>query len=426
MALYMVLFGNAILVFAIERVVSAFFDKRRTSFPIMILSYFLVWVALGLHFGLTSPIITTLLIYITLLTATLNYKSTMTRRLSALAGSHLMMNAATIVFQVIAFFIPALSSYIAELDFILAMATAYCVAFMMHRHFKTIRSPAQNLHKLLIPFLFLPITQLFVVAFIPINFEIAGIIQASSNGLGIAFLFFYLYYSVSKSFEKDIRSALHTQEKEYYYTQCQLMQESAKQVRSVQHDIKNHLATIKTYTTNGNHEEVKSYLDALMDSIEKSEAYSDTGNIAFDSIINYKLRNAKSDNIQLDLSVAVPAEINIEVVDIVTILGNLLDNALEAVAKTNEKFIKLDIEFAKGGLFTKVENSFNGEINYGTGNAEDRKPITSSKGKEHGYGLKNIQQSIEKYDGYMKISHTENIFSSIVFLYVDNLDMAYA
>ena len=363
-----------------------------------------------------------LLVYIAILTATLNYDSTMTRRLSALVGSHLMMNAATIIFQVLAFFVPMLSTYIAELDFILAMASAYFVAFMMHRHFKTIRTSAQNLHKLLIPFLFLPITQLLVVIFIPINFEIAGVIQTSSNGLGIAFLFFYLYYSVSKSFEKDIKSALHTQEKEYYYAQCELMQESAKQVRAVQHDIKNHLATIKTYTASGNYEDVKNYLDSLMDNIDKSETYSDTGNIAFDSIINYKLRNAKSDNIQLDLSVAVPLKINVAVADVVTILGNLLDNALEAVAKTNEKFIKLDIEFGKGGLFTKVENSFNGEINYVADNTESRRQITSLKGgEEHGYGLMNIQQSIEKYDGYMKISNIENTFHSMVFLYVEDV-----
>jgi len=262
---------------------------------------------------------------------------------------------------------------------------------------------------------------------------VANIFHGFATGvLGVAFTWVINMYklqalsnAIKLECEYRLNARLQAKEKEYYFAQCKLMQESAKQVRTVQHDIKNHLAVMRNYTTNGNYEEVRRYLDSLMGSIEKSETYSDTSNIVFDSIINYKLRNAKNDNIKLDLRVAVPPEINSEVVDIVTILGNLLDNALEAVAKTSEKFIKLDIEFGKGGLFLKVENSFNGEVNYDTSSVENTRQIKSLKnGEEHGFGLKNIQQSIEKYDGYMKISHTENIFSVVVFLYVDGLDMA--
>ena len=204
-------------------------------------------------------------------------------------------------------------------------------------------------------------------------------------------------------------------EKAIYFTQCQLMQEVAEQVKAVRHDMKIHLATLQNFASNSNTEEIKSYLVSLVNDIEKSEVYSDTGNIAFDSIINYKLRNAKNENIKLDLSVAVPPELDVEVVDIVTIIGNLLDNALEAVTKTSEKFIKLDIEFVKGGLFAKVENSFNSEIKF----SEEKQIISLKTSQEHGYGLKNIKQSVEKYNGYMEITHTENTFSTGVFLYVN-------
>jgi len=224
--------------------------------------------------------------------------------------------------------------------------------------------------------------------------------------------------------EYKLNAELQAKEKDYYFAQCQLMQESATQVRAVQHDMKNHLATIDTYTKSGNYEGVKSYLDSLMDGIEKSELYSDTGNIAFDSVINYKLRNAKSDNIQLTLSIAVSPELNVDVVDVVTVLGNMLDNALDAVAKVDEKMIKLDIEFVKGGLFIKVDNSFNGEVKYLNENdGEERKIASLKDGEEHGYGLKNIMQSVEKYNGHMEISHTSNIFSVGVFLHLTDLDV---
>jgi len=417
MNLYMILFGNAILVFVVERVVSAFFDKRRTSFPVMVLSYVFIWGALGLHFWLTNPIVTTLILYIALLAAILNYESRMTRRLSALAGSHLMLNAATIVYHVLAFFVPALSAYIVELDFIIATVIAYLVALVMHRHFKKIKTSAQNLQKLLIPFLFVPITQLFVVIFMYINFEIAGVIQASSNGLGIAFLFFYLYYSVSKSFEKEIKSAMHIQEKEYYFTQCQLMQESVEQVKSIRHDMKLHLATIRDYTANSKADEATEYLDGLLEDIGESEVYSDTGNIAFDSIINFKLKDALCNHINLQIKIFVPPELNIEVSDIVTILGNLLDNAFDAVAKVVDKKIKLDVESSKGSLFIKIDNTFDGEVNY----ADGTEPVIVSRkdGGNHGYGLSNIRKSVEKYDGHMDISHEGNIFSVGILMYVD-------
>jgi len=57
-------------------------------------------------------------------------------------------------------------------------------------------------------------------------------------------------------------------------------------------------------------------------------------------------------------------DINVAAIDLVTILGNLLDNALEAVKKVDDKWIKLDIEFKRGSLLIKIENSFDGEIAY--------------------------------------------------------------
>ncbi|MCL2621356.1 MAG: hypothetical protein FWD97_10530 [Defluviitaleaceae bacterium] len=63
----------------------------------------------------------------------------------------------------------------------------------------------------------------------------------------------------------------------------------------------------------------------MIGNIDEGEVYSSTGNIAFDSIINFKLKNAAEDNIKLDLSLFIPPSINIEIADIVIVLGNLLD-----------------------------------------------------------------------------------------------------
>ena len=183
--------------------------------------------------------------------------------------------------------------------------------------------------------------------------------------------------------------------------------------------MKIHLASLKDYTADN--KAATDYLNSLLGEIVESEIYSDTGNIAFDSIINFKLKNAKEDNIKLDLSMSIPLDLGVEVTDIVTILGNLLDNALEAVAKVNEKIIKLDIAFHQGALFAKIDNSFDGKLTYTEEKPGEERQIASRKsGNDHGYGLKNIRRSLEKYNGYMKISHTDTIFSAGVFLYVEN------
>jgi sensor histidine kinase regulating citrate/malate metabolism len=213
---------------------------------------------------------------------------------------------------------------------------------------------------------------------------------------------FYLHDSFIAVYEDKLRSMLHAQEKEYYFAQCQVMQESVDRIKSIRHDIKLHLAALKGYTVDN--KAATNYLNQLLGDIEESEIYSDTGNIAFDSIINFKLKNVKG-NIKLDTKIFIPPKLNMEVVDVVTILGNLLDNVLNAVAKVEEKIIKMDIAFDKGCLFIKIDNTFNGEVNYS---------------EEHSHGLKNIRKSVEKYNGHMDITHEENIFSVGILLYVDD------
>jgi len=429
--LYLVV--HFLFVAVIAKIVGAFYGKRRTSFKVMCLSILPVYLTLifiyilmpTIHPGWTSMLeIPTFLVGCFVIT--LNYESTTTRRLAAALYTSLVIMFLVIFVGIIYHF--ALPDLNPQAGIALTNITLAPIGYLISkliRHFKSIRKKAAFSR----PALIAPLTSVMtmVVFFITgvaaafeadINIiEIIGIIMFIILLAWLIYSNFFLFGMLSAKYEDKLKSEKQAQEKEYYFAQCQLMQESAEQVKTVRHDIKLHLATLKDFTTNGNMDEIKSYLDSLVEDIEKSEIYSDTGNIAFDSIINYKLQNAKRDNIKLDLNVAVPPELNVEVVDIVTIIGNLLDNALEAVAKVSEKIIKIDIKFNKGGLFAKIENSFNGEVKYDENKAEGS-IVSLKNSNEHGYGLKNIKQSVEKYNGHMKISHTENIFSTGVLLYV--------
>ena len=415
---FIVFAGNAIVVLAVERAMSIFFTKRRTNIFLVVISYILVCAVLMLHSTQVDLALTTIAVYLASLVVTLNYESTITKRFAALAWGHLVMNSATTFFQAFMFFAPATSSInVVGIIFVLSASVVYIAAFVTQRLFKNIAIPVHNMHKLLLPFLFVPITQIFVIIFIQANFYIAAVIQGTSNSLGIAFLFFYLYYSISKSLERDIKSALHSQEREYYFTQCQLMQESVDKMKAYRHDVKLHLATLKDFTAGNKSEEATAYINSLLGSINEGEIFSDTGNIAFDSIINFKLKDVLQDNIDLQIKIFVPPQLNIEVADVVTILGNLLDNAFDAIADIEDKIIKLTVEASKGNLFIKVDNTFDGVVKYA--DSEGKKNITTKKsGDNHGYGLKNVRKSVEKYNGHIDITCEDNVFSVAILMYV--------
>lgn len=121
-----------------------------------------------------------------------------------------------------------------------------------------------------------------------------------------------------------------------------------------------------------------------------------------------------------NMRLLIPPALNVDIADSVTIIGNLLGNALDAIAKVKNKEIKLDIEFNKSVLFIKIENPFDGRVKYADGNAGEETHIVSLKdGDGHGHGLKNIRRSVEKYNGYVKINYADNVFSVGILLHVD-------
>ena len=141
----------------------------------------------------------------------------------------------------------------------------------------------------------------------------------------------------------------------------------------------------------------------------------DTGNVIVDSILNHKLSLLK-DEMNPELEIIIPQELNIETVHLVSILTNLLDNALEALAKCpeNEKLLRIRIVYDKGRLLIGIQNSYVQDVIY-----ENGKIISSKENPdEHGMGLKNVNDAIEHYNGLMKIDHSQKIFSVQALLYV--------
>ena len=180
-------------------------------------------------------------------------------------------------------------------------------------------------------------------------------------------------------------------------------------VRSMKHDMKNTLSVIMQLVVNEEkqaNEELQNYLSELNQTMDRLDFQYKTGNSVVDILLNMKYHELTRimPDIQLNADrLLFPENLQIQGYDIGIIIGNALDNAIEACKKLKkndksaEAFITLS-SFTRGKMFfIEVENSFDGKINR---KKYSEFPVTDKKDKKaHGIGLSNIKNTAEKYHG---------------------------
>jgi len=417
------LIATVIFVFAIHNFMGVFFEKRKTSTKQMLLSYsfYAVLALISTFFLLGHHLFHPLSMGAAYFMISLNFEATMVKRLVSVTSLYLL--AATVEVLMMSFlwlFIltplgVAVESFIGNFDALIKYTLVIHLAFYLFTQaLKRFKSIKKSLH---FPafwggVLFVQLTIIVALHtamfWLPLNTFINGLILLIYN-LAI----FYLYNTISETYDKNLKIALHVQEKKYYLSQSELMNKSVEQTKAFKHDMRNHLIALRTYVEQGTVSEALHYFDRLLGEIEVDELYSDTGNIPVDSIINYKFKDALKNQIKLNVNLSIPQDLPVETNHLVNVLGNLLDNALEAVEKVTEKWISLDIEFNHGCLFIKIENSFDGHLVY----SEENQMLTSKISDGHGYGLKSIAQTVDVYNGELKMTSTDHVFSVTVLLY---------
>ena len=230
----------------------------------------------------------------------------------------------------------------------------------------------------------------------------------------ILFLIIYLYDVISIYYVERIQSEVIEREKNYYLKQAELLEQSTEEIRNLRHDMKNHLYALSSMINDEN-KEAKRYIDNITDKFGKSEIYSSTGNVALDSVINYKLSQTEKQNIQIYLNITIPSNIQEGVEDLVTIIGNLMDNAIEASERIEKnRYIEMKIKYKRGTMFIDVKNGYDGIVNHKNGE------ITTQKDDKafHGIGLKSVRAAVNNHNGTMKVDFDDKEFRVKVMLYL--------
>lgn len=172
---------------------------------------------------------------------------------------------------------------------------------------------------------------------------------------------------------------------------------------SVKHDLKNHFLAIKTMAKKHEDTEIEAYADKiLMGALNPAQKIMFTDNDVFNAVINTRLEICRQKNIYPNISVENEAIARILTEDIAVLFGNIFDNAIEAAERCEEKIIIMRVRLQGEYVSVCVENSFNAEFS-GAGH-ETSKPNK----EEHGYGLKNVQNIVDKYNGTMQCTNKRN------------------
>jgi len=211
-----------------------------------------------------------------------------------------------------------------------------------------------------------------------------------------------LYYEDEK--KKNVNRVL--QEKHYQY-----LEEKNKYYRIMEHDIQKHLSTIEELSKSREFKLVDSYINVIKGKIEDIKGPYVYRNRILQVMINEMYQRCQLINIECTINV-VDIDLDfIDAYDLTVILGNLIDNACEACLEMNDEkaYIRLRIYEFNDYVMIHLENSFSQHII-----KNDQGEIISSKRDDRGIGLKNIIDTIEKYDGVMDINAEESFIVQII------------
>ena len=194
---------------------------------------------------------------------------------------------------------------------------------------------------------------------------------------------------------------------EIYDRQIHEKQKVMDEVRKTKHDMKNNMIYLQNLLK-ANPEEAEKYLEKFIGkTTKKTDEFSKSGNFSIDSMLNYKNMIAKSKGLSLILEEQIPINLPYENSDLCVILGNLLDNAIEAAENSENKEIDVRIVYVKNKLKITVKNYYTGKIKKDTGG---NFISTKSDTKNHGIGLQSVTRIVDAYGGVMEVRTDHSVF----------------
>ncbi len=234
--------------------------------------------------------------------------------------------------------------------------------------------------------------------------------------LAVVLMMSVLVYRISRQYETEKELArLKSEQAELLERDYTALNHAYGVNAKLFHDFHNHIGVLQQFLSHGNLDGAVQYLDELQEPVREMTDTVWTGDETIDYLINSKAVQAKSDGICLKIQVEFPRHINIRSADLCAIVGNFLDNAMEAARQVPEeerREIRLTIRRINQMLVIKTENTFVGRLLKKEGSLQTTKEANGL----HGWGLKSAQTAAEKYFGCVQTSFEGGTFRAVATL----------
>lgn len=239
------------------------------------------------------------------------------------------------------------------------------------------------------------------------------LVSVSAGILFINLLIFYLYDVLVGAYLKLEESAILERQIASYSNQLNVMTQSEEKVRALRHDMKHHLNELTIMANRHNDEETIHYIQNMSTYLDNPYEYISSGNKEVDSLMNYMLNKAKCILSKVNYEINIPKELEIHSFDLNVIIGNLLENEVDAAKDSQKKWLDFSMSYEQGMLFIRISNSYDNVVH-----KQGKTYITTKKEtQEHGIGLENVKKVVNNYKGDMQISDIDNIFDVKIILY---------
>lgn len=416
------LMSNTFGTYTIFKFMAFFFDTDEANKRIEIISYIMYYLAIGtIYIMFNSPVFNLLSNLVLFFLLTLNYSSTLKSKLAATVYIYaILISVEALVVLGLKFLNLNRFTYSIDMELIIALISTKVISYIIMlalSNFKMIRNEINISFMHWIAIILIPLGTLastFMMITIRTQYRLMLILISISILFIINVFIFYLYDALIKSYHGRIEKELLQQQNNAYIKQLEIINKSQESIKILRHDLRNHMTVLQTLIEKKDNLEALQYMQSILDFIKYGNEYVKSGNTEVDSVLNYKIYEAQKRNIKVDTKVNIPEKLYIEPFDFSVVLGNLLDNAIEAASKLEkERVVKVSINLDRNVLYINISNSFDGKLLY-----EDNKLKTTHKDKEnHGLGLKSVKRVINKYNGTMNVSHLDEKFYVGVLIY---------
>lgn len=246
-----------------------------------------------------------------------------------------------------------------------------------------------------------------------------GRILALALLTGLPFLGYVLYFIFAERSRLETESRVYQKQAGLYQEWYEGFQKTRKETLAFRHDMNNHFGVLRHLCSNADGaggaqegesyvlDEIRKYIDSMGTGYNRTGCDTDSGNLMMDFAVDMKKNYAQSRGIPMEVELNIPKEMNYNSMDLVIFLSNLLDNAIEACERMENREaarIVLRLQYKMSNLVVFIKNTYDGHLDGRSSGEQEAVPIGTSKADKtaHGIGMKNVMDIVNKYHGALR------------------------